>query len=149
MKAKPTLVAVADAAKARFFLIEKIGAPLEEGALPPMAHKAPFSRDLVSDKPGRGHVGKTGRRHSEEPTSDPHDEAEKAFVRDLAGTLDKAIGEKGWRLFLVADPRSLGQLRQCLSPKTQKQIVGELAKDHVKSTVKAIGKAVHDALALQ
>jgi protein required for attachment to host cells len=88
-----------------------------------------------TDAPGRLHAAVNGARSSAEQT-DWHDEAERAFLRSLAGRLDTAVssGETS-ALTMVASPRALGMIRADYSEAVRKALQGEVGKDLVKLPV--------------
>lgn len=73
--------------------------------------------------------------------TDWHDEAERAFLRGLAGRLDAAVssGETS-ALTMVASPRALGMIRADYSDVVRKALQGEVGKDLVKLPVYEIEK---------
>jgi protein required for attachment to host cells len=93
-----------------------------------------------TDAPGRLHAAAGGARSSVEQT-DWHDEAERAFLRSLAGRLDAAVsaGETS-ALTLVASPRALGMIRADYSEGVRKALQHEVGKDLVKLPVYEIEK---------
>ena len=93
-----------------------------------------------SDAPGRVYQSTGGARSSIEQT-DWHDEAERSFLKALAGRLDIAVttGETS-ALTMVASPRALGMIRADYSDAVRKALRGELAKDLVKLPVYKIEK---------
>lgn len=100
----------------------------------------PPTHELGAERPGRVHESASSRRSSVGQT-DWHDEAERAFLKDLAEHLHRAAstGEVSG-LFLVAPPRALGMIRPVLSPAVAEILRGELDKDYVKLTVGDIEK---------
>ncbi|MET4827093.1 protein required for attachment to host cells [Bradyrhizobium ottawaense] len=74
----------------------------------------PMTSAQGSDAPGRLHAAAGGLRSSAEQT-DWHDEAERAFLRGLAGRLDAAVSSgETTALTMVASPRALGMIRRRL-----------------------------------
>ncbi|MDA9422125.1 MULTISPECIES: host attachment protein [Bradyrhizobium] len=93
-----------------------------------------------SDAPGRLHPAAGGSRSSVEQT-DWHDEAERAFLRELADRLDAAVSSGETKaLTMVASPRALGMIRTDYSDVVRKALRGEVAKDLVKLPVYEIEK---------
>lgn len=90
--------------------------------------------------PGRTHAAVGGARSSVEQT-DWHDEAERAFLKTLAGRLDSAVtaGETS-ALTMVASPRALGMIRADYSDAVRKALQREVSKDLVKMPVYEIEK---------
>jgi protein required for attachment to host cells len=81
-----------------------------------------------------------GARSSVEQT-DWHDEAERAFLRGLAGRLDAAVSSGETKaLTMVASPRALGMIRADYSDAVRKALQGEVGKDLVKLPVYEIEK---------
>jgi protein required for attachment to host cells len=93
-----------------------------------------------TDAPGRLHGAVGGARSSVEQT-DWHDEAERAFLRGIAGRLDSALssGETS-ALTMVASPRALGMIRADYSDAVRKAVQHEVGKDLVKLPVHEIEK---------
>jgi protein required for attachment to host cells len=93
-----------------------------------------------TDAPGRLH-GAAGSTRSSVEQTDWHDEAERAFLRGLAGRLDAAVssGETS-ALTMVASPRALGMIRADYSDVVRKALQGEVGKDLVKLPVYEIEK---------
>lgn len=93
-----------------------------------------------SDAPGRLHPAAGGSRSSVEQT-DWHDEAERAFLRGLAGRLDAAVSSGETKaLTMVSSPRALGMIRADYSDVVRKALQGEVGKDLVKLPVYEIEK---------
>ena len=93
-----------------------------------------------SDAPGRLHAAAGGVRSSVEQT-DWHDEAERTFLRNLAGRLDAAVSSgETTALTMVASPRALGMIRADYSDVVRKAIQNEVGKDLVKLPVYEIEK---------
>ena len=103
-------------------------------------HEDPSTHAQGSDAPGRVHHSTGSARSSIEQT-DWHDEAERLFLKTLAGRLDTAItsGETS-ALTMVASPRALGMIRTDYSTAVRKALHGEIAKDLVKMPVYEIEK---------
>jgi len=104
------------------------------------AHEDLPTREQGSDGPGRVQHSISGARSSMEQT-DWHDEAERAFLRELADRLDMAVtsGETS-ALTMVASPRALGMIRGDYSPAVRKALQAEVPKDLVKLPVYEIEK---------
>ena len=92
--------------------------------------KNPLSHEQGSARPGRVFSGDGQRSATEE--SDFHRQAEAAFLRAFAHTLENHVREGALReLILVAPARALGILRPLLADVVQPALVGELARDYV------------------
>ncbi len=132
-KTKRTWVMVADAARARFFLSDGHDVQPVDGATfeNPAAHG--FSRDLVSDKPGRSIESVGGAHHAQEPKHDPHRAAKAAFAKRVADYVEQsAVDDKFDDLVVVAPPQMLGDLRGALGKHAAARLVGTASKDLMK-----------------
>lgn len=104
------------------------------------ARDNPPTSQQGADRPGRVHESASSERSAVGQT-DWHDEAERAFLKDLAQRLHQAVaaGEVGG-LVLVAPPRALGMIRPVLSPAVAKAVIGQIDKDYVNLPVGDIEK---------
>lgn len=90
----------------------------------------PSTSDQGTERPGRVHQ-RFGPGRSAVEQTDWHDAAERAFLRELADRLDRAVaGKETKAIVLVAAPRAMGMLRAELSPRVDKAVKGEVAKDY-------------------
>jgi protein required for attachment to host cells len=95
----------------------------------------PPTHEQGTDHPGRVHESLGTARSSVEQT-DWHDEAERAFLRNLIRHLDSAIGAGGPKhLFVVAPPRALGMLRSAYTPNVRRALRAEFDKDLVHAPI--------------
>jgi protein required for attachment to host cells len=100
----------------------------------------PLTHEQGTDAPGRS-VNSVGNARSAMEQTDWHDEQEKAFLNDLAGRLDAALGAGETKsIIIVAPPRALGVLRQAYSPQLKQAVAEEIDKDYVKLPVHEIEK---------
>jgi protein required for attachment to host cells len=90
------------------------------------------SRDLVSDADGRAfHVQGPGS-HAKQPRSDPHEQAEEEFTRDLAQKLQKALSTGRFdHLAIVSDPRTLGRMRRYMGKALADRVTAQSTLDLV------------------
>lgn len=128
-----TWIVVADGARARFFEPDADQAKLVPiGGADLVAPSSRLqSRELKSDKPGRG-LSAPGStiRHAFEPPHDYHKLEKHRFMATVAAALDKACSRHAFDdLILVAPRRSLGELRGLLSKRVQVRVRHEVAKD--------------------
>lgn len=90
-------------------------------------------RDLVSDKPGRGHESANAAHHAIEPRSDPTLGPKRDFCDMIAGHINAQNAEDAFdRLFLIAPPKIGAMLRTHLDTATRGKLCSELHKDLVK-----------------
>jgi protein required for attachment to host cells len=102
--------------------------------------KNPDTHEQGTDAPGRS-INSVGNARSAMEQTDWHDEQEKAFLTDLAGRLDAALGAAETKsIVIVAPPRALGVLRQAYSPQLKQAVSEEIDKDYVKMPVHEIEK---------
>ena len=125
-------VVVADGRKA--LICENVGDEvfLNLKVIEERAIENPPTRAQGADRPGRVHQSVGSERSSVED-SDWHDEAERAFLKQLAERLHRAVsaGEVSG-LILIAPSRALGMIRPLLSAVVAEILRGELDKDYVK-----------------
>ena len=87
-------------------------------------------QDLVSDDKGRVHDRMGQGSHKEEPRESPSNHEDRNFAHDLAKKLKLGLDEHRFaRLFIVAEPRFLGDLKGALDKKTVSVLEGTLGKD--------------------
>jgi protein required for attachment to host cells len=101
------------------------------------------SRDMVSDTSGRAFHVKGPSSHSKRQRSDAHDLAEQAFSRMLVEKLEKAANLKAFEhLVLIADPKTLGRVRQYMSKALSGMVTNELNLDVVGMPLDLLHKKV-------
>ena len=99
----------------------------------------PSDRAQKSDGPGRTAAMAAGGRRSAYDETDFHRQAEERFARRTADMLGhRAAAGEFERLVVVADPRTLGMLRDHYPPALKKAVTAEVAKDLVKHPVAEI-----------
>jgi len=98
------------------------------------------TRELGTDVPGRA-VNSVGNIRSAVEQTDWHDQAEKAFLTQLAEHLDAAVSAGRTKsLIVVAPPRALGMIRPAYSHGLRGAVRAELDKDLVKLPIYEIEK---------
>jgi protein required for attachment to host cells len=108
-------------------------------------HPDASTREQGAAPPGRSFQS-VGARRSAVSQTDWHDEAERAFLKDLAHRLNSAVaaGQTG-ALTMIAPPRALGMIRPAYSPALRRAIVQEIDKDLVKSPIYEVERLVTSA----
>ena len=110
------------------------------------SHDIPPTRELGTDKPGRfpsPNPQRTSAGRAAVGNTDWHDEEEKRFIETLAGRMDAwARAEPDRHFVLVADPRSMGIMRQALLQETLKRIGHSITGDYVHRPVEVIEKLI-------
>lgn len=97
------------------------------------AHALPHTADLGSDAPGRAFAS-SGTRRSAYATPDLHQRGEDDFARATALRLNALLDEghdDTARAILVAPPRTLGMIREHLSPRARAALTAEINHDYV------------------
>ncbi|HXZ23058.1 MAG TPA: host attachment protein [Pseudolabrys sp.] len=95
---------------------------------------------LGTDVPGRV-INSIGNTRSAVEQTDWHDQAERAFLVQLAQHLDGAItAGKTKSVIMVAPPRALGMIRPAYSHALKNAVRAEVDKDFVKMPVHEIEK---------
>jgi len=115
----------------------------------------PPARELASDRPGRmpdqgGHPGNVGGaitnvrgQSSAMEETDWHRVAEHRFAEDLAERLIDWVGKGRFdRIVIVADPRTLGVLREAYGDKLGSVLVAEVDKDLTNLTLPDMAKVL-------
>jgi len=134
--------AVADGRRLRVLERRPVpGAPWRELEAEAAGHADPPSRELGTARPGRVRESVGHARHAVESRQDPHEAAEAAFAREVAARLERAAAEGCYgRLFVVAPPVFLGQLRPALGAETRRRLAGTLDKDLTRAAVRDIAE---------
>lgn len=99
----------------------------------------PPAREHGADRPGR--FPSPGARRSAVEEADWHDLEEARFAEHLAERINTLARDVA-ALALIADPRTLGVIREHLSDATRAKIVLELDRDLAHHTVEAIEQAL-------
>jgi protein required for attachment to host cells len=90
------------------------------------------SRDVLADRPGSTNDSMGVAKHATSPPDQVREQKRK-FAREIANDLDAARKHNEFeRLYLVAPPQILGELRAELTPELTKMVAGELNKDLTK-----------------
>lgn len=122
-------VAVCDGANALFFRNDGDAELLNLRPLETLREPTPATHELGTDRPGRSFQSfGVGRSAVECP--DRHAALEEAFLKRVAAHLHAHRQAGAFTdLILVAPPRALGVLRDCLSDDVRGSLTAELAKD--------------------
>jgi protein required for attachment to host cells len=103
-------------------------------------HKDLPTHELGTDVPGRT-FNSVGNMRSAVEQTDWHDQAERAFLVQLAQHLDAAVfSGKVKSVIVVAPPRALGMIRVAYSSALKGVVRAEIDKDFVKMPVHEIEK---------
>ena len=90
------------------------------------------NKELVSDASGRVYHTQGPGTHSMNPRSDPHENAEEQFSRSLIQKMERAaqLGRFD-QLLVIADPKTVGRLRQQMNKTLAGKVVQEVSLDLV------------------
>lgn len=129
---KPVWVLVADSSQARIFSAENSQADLIE--IETLLHPEGrlHEQDMDSDLPGKnsGSQGAGGHAYSDE--NSPKEQEEIDFALRVAHHLSDELNQNKFdRLYMVAAPSFLGDLRNALSSRVEKHIAFSLGKNIV------------------
>jgi protein required for attachment to host cells len=73
----------------------------------------------------------------------PRETGEATFAKQLAKTLDKMFDQNLFKaVVLIADPQTLGQLREAVHKNVEKAIAFTLSKDYTNHSIKQITEAL-------
>lgn len=129
---EPTWILVADEARARLFSADRPLGPLKEHedlVNPP--ERLP-EHELGTDDPGRNSSGGPAGGHRMEPRAEIRATYMRYFAQDIAHRLKQArVHGEMQRLYLVAAPHFLGELRSALDRSTSSCVVQSINKDLV------------------
>ncbi|GAA4890298.1 host attachment protein [Ferrimonas pelagia] len=132
-----TWIVVADSSHARFFTNEQASGPIvEHYALTNPTGRA-HRGDLISDRQGRNRNGDMGHE------AQAQREGISRFANDVCKTLEQARseGELG-KLYVVAPPQFLGELRKHQAAPLQQHVAQELAKNLAAQNAEVIRQAL-------
>jgi len=140
-------VLVANSGQARILELQRI--PYEFHQVSELVSEAQHltNKDMVSDASGRVYHTQGPGTHSMQQRSDPHENAEALFARGLTEKLEKArrLG-RFTRLLVIADPKTLGRLRQHISMPLSECLVDEVTLDLVGLPQPQLEQRVRDIL---
>lgn len=125
-----TWLVVADNSRARIFTMETRSSPIHEIESIVHTEARLHEQDMTSDLPGRASGNSGGAGHAYQDETSPKEQENLNFAKQVANELDAARkGNKFKQFVLVAAPGFLGNIRNQLTPQTQKLVCFELAKN--------------------
>ncbi|MEZ5938833.1 MAG: host attachment family protein [Hyphomonadaceae bacterium] len=102
----------------------------------------PATHEQGAERPGRAFSSSDARRSAYEQT-DWHELEETRFASTIADALYKAAHDNRFkRIFIVAPPKALGDLRKVLHTEVSQRIVAEINKDLTNMPLYEIEKAL-------
>lgn len=137
---KNAWIVVANGDKARILKMETVGVLKEVDDLTAV-HSHLKDGELTGNRLGRSSGPMGAQRHAMEAKTTVHQKEVEGFAKAIAHYLEKARQNHDYEnLYLVAEPRFLGHLRQALHPNTVHQVAGEVRKDLVVEDLRHIWK---------
>lgn len=101
----------------------------------------PATRELSSDRPGR--MPDDGHGYSALQETDWHAIEKQHFSKDVGAKLeDWAAHDRFQRLIIIADPKTLGQLRRSFGDAVRQKLVAEIDKDYTNMPMEKIEAAL-------
>ena len=92
------------------------------------------------------HAGSGGRHRNSTANPDESRLREDDFAGSVAAYLNReALEEIYEHVLVIADPRTLGEMRRHYQPSLSAKLVGEITKDFVKHSVMSIKSAIETA----
>ncbi|BCN93262.1 hypothetical protein THMIRHAM_10470 [Thiomicrorhabdus immobilis] len=132
---KPIWILVADSSNARIFTTENSASELIE--IEDFFHYEGLQheRELVSDSAGRINDGRNGGNHAYSAEVSPKEQESIDFAKRIAKQLNDEFNQNKFeKLFVVAAPAFLGELRNAFSKAVEKHIAFSLGKNIVTQT---------------
>lgn len=125
-------IVVADSSKARILSAQSGDSPLHEDRDYIHPESRLREQDLVADGSGSGSDSGGFGKHSMGHEKVAHQQQAEAFAHDLCDEIDNIRQKSDLRkIYLIAAPKFLGQLRACLSKQCTELLVSEVDKDLV------------------
>lgn len=125
-----TWLVVADNSRARIFTMETRSSPINEIESIVHTEARLLEQDMTSDLPGRASGNRGGAGHAYQDETSPKEQENLNFAKQVANELDAARKANKFKQFvLVAAPGFLGNIRNQMTPQTQKLVCFELAKN--------------------
>ncbi len=124
-----TWVVIADGARMRVFQTRGRGTGLTAVEGMALDAELPPSREIASDRPGRG-FGSVGSARQAMEGADPHREQKRQFARRIADAVEARLNAGSFdHLVLVAPPVTMGDLRAALPARIKAAVIAELVAD--------------------
>lgn len=136
-------IVVADERRVNFFDTAALNSPLAPQGSMYNAAAGLRDQDLESDREGRRFGGTAGHHHGVDGERSTQQHELTLFAKEVAQRIDSArVNHEFDKLILVAAPKMLGLLRQCLPEPSQTLVAAEVAKDVVHQGTDAIRNVV-------
>lgn len=123
-------VVVADASKARYFRVDSPTGELIELSQDANPEGRMYNRELISDSRGEQTSHARDSRSVVDESNDPKNVEIQRFARSIADKLDKERTQGSLeKLYVIAPPKFLGELRHHMKPALKSVVVEEINKD--------------------
>lgn len=140
-------VVVADSSKARILAAKKANGTLAEIRCMEHPEGRMHAQELTSDLPGRAFDSGGQGRHAMSNEVDPKKHELIRFAKEISQALEAGLAEKNFsKLYLLAPPAILGQLRSEFSPSLARTVAGESGKNMVNHRVEEIRRQLPEYL---
>jgi protein required for attachment to host cells len=140
-------IVIADGGRGRVLKANNAG----RGIAPALDHELVADtrpgREINADRPGRTKDRMAQGRHAYEPPTDPRENEQIEFARQIARLLDdeRKQGSYG-RLAIIAPPKMLGLLREAMTGEVRDLVSAEIAKDLTKLPLHELEKRLPELL---
>ena len=137
-------VLVADGGRARLFSYNAKNRLLAQEHALAAGKNQTESTGLTSDSAGRAFNITGPGKHTLSSHNNPHDKVEQRFAESLATLLETNMKQNIFdKIILIADPKTLGGLRNLLKSSVARHIVAEAGVDLTNESPESIEKRVH------
>ncbi|MDX1571858.1 MAG: host attachment protein [Xanthomonadales bacterium] len=140
-------ILVADSTRARMFSTEKRDGPLKEDfdLVNPEARMR--EQELTTDSAGRATNSATGVTYQYGQDGKHKPEAVRQFARQIAERLRQERSRGAFeKLYVMADPSFLGELRKTVDSSTKTLVAGTVDKNLTRGSVEEVRRALPDFL---
>jgi len=140
-------ILVADASNARLFRVESPTGDLIEMDAQTNPEARMQERELTDDKPGEQTSHAKDSRSAVDSPADPKDNQIQRFAREITDKLEKTHKDGDLeKLYVVAPPRFLGDLRNQMSASLKAVVVEEINKDFSKLNARDLRQQLPERL---
>lgn len=140
-------VVVADKNRCRIFRQTSRTSPMEEIAVLVAPVTRLRNQDITTDRPGSTFDSGGQGRHIKGSSVEPVEQEAIRFAKDVVAKLEDGRRQNSFqRLYVIAEPRFLGHLRQHYSRPLEEMIAAEIDKDWATQTADEIRERLRDAV---
>lgn len=140
-------IAVADKNRCRIFQQASRNGALEEITVLVAPATRLKNQDINTDRPGSAFDGSGQGRHAVGGSIEPVEQEAIRFAKEIANRLDSGRQQNSFaRLYIVAEPRFLGHLRQHYTRPLKDTIAVEIDKDWTLQSAEQIRNRLREAV---